>query len=182
MNKDQYLQSEGTFDGIVIEQEGGWLRESKEKRTPFIAIPIEVVGQDVDAGKTIIWQGWLSDKAFNRTIETLKDCFGFNGDLNALHEGRQTFVGMQVSFTTEFEEFEGKRRCKVKWLNRAGYVHSVKAMDDATAKVLLAGFQKRAMQVAASFGSDPNPTLTQPKQKPGLAALKAVVENDDVPF
>ena len=179
---NKYLQSEGTFEGVVTEPAGGWMQLAGEKQTPYICIPLEVTGDDVDAGKTITWQGWMTDKSIERTIETLIECFDFNGDLNSLYAGKQTFVGQPVGFTTAMEEYNGKTRWKVKWLNRAGYVHQPKKMDETTAKTLLAGWQKKALAVASNFKRDPEPTMTKAQPKPGLAALKAVVEDDDVPF
>lgn len=172
MREEKYLNAEGDFEGEVEMPEGGWFQLTKEKQTPYIAIPIVVTGDDVDAGKRITWPGWLSDKAFDRTIETLVKCFGFDGDLNSLYAGKQSFAGKAVSFTTEIEEYQGKQRCKVKWINPAGYVHTPTRIDETTAKTLLAGFSKRAKQVAKSVAVEAPKVETQTAPDP----------EDDVPF
>lgn len=178
MNReDKYLNAEGDFEGEVEMPEGGWMQLSREKQTPYIAIPIVVTGDDADAGKRITWAGWLSDKALENTINTLVKCFDFDGDLNSLYSGKQTFDGKSVSFTTEIEEYQGKKRCKVKWLNPAGYVHTPKRIDDVVAQTILAGINKRAKQAAIAAKAEAPTEAPKPKQAPPPPA-----PDDDVPF
>jgi hypothetical protein len=172
MNNDKYVNDEGRYEGIVEMPSGGWLQLSGENQTPYIAIPLKVTGDDVDAGKIITWCGWLSDKALERTIDTLVKCFDFDGDLNSLYAGKQTFKGKLVSFTTKIEEYNGKQRCKVAWLNPHGYSHQVPKLDESTALTLLSGISKRAKEIAkASRSGEPNVPAGNPPS----------VE-DDVPF
>lgn len=166
-----YLNSEGTFECVVYKPEGGWIQKSKEKQTPFICLSLEVTGDDVDAGKTISWNGWLSDKAFDKTIDRLIEVFGFNGDLNAL----DTLEGKTCQITTESETYEGKTRVKVKWLNKAGYVHTVPQMDAVESARLIAQFSGRAKKRALAVQSGQ-------AAKPSTSPAASQPEDDDVPF
>lgn len=179
---ENYLNCAGTFEAVVTKPAGGWLQKSKDKGTPYICIPVEVTGDDVDSGKTIVWNGWLSDKAFERTIETLIQVFGFNGDLTGLHKGEITFEGMPCQVTTEVQEYNGKNYGKVKFLNKAGYVHETPRLAEDEATRLLASMSGRAKKVAlaAKAGTAKTP-VTSPATRTSQDA-NPPVEDDDVPF
>src|SRR5207247_1435034 len=113
---NELLNEAGEFAVIVRKPSGGWFGESPERQTPFIQLLLEVTD---DSRRTIPWYGWLSDAAFENTIKRLADVFGFDGDLASLHEGKQTLEGRACRITTEFEEYKGKQKLKVKWLNSA---------------------------------------------------------------
>lgn len=69
---------------------------------------------------------WLTANTYDKAVETLSKCFGFDGDFAALAQGRP-FPRTQCSIVTEMGSFtksDGKtiQTCKVKWLNPAGGV------------------------------------------------------------
>jgi hypothetical protein len=86
----------------------GSFGESKNG-TPFF----ELLFAD-DNGNTI--NGWLylSDKAFEASVKTLRETFGFDGNFETLPD---QVANKRCSITTEEEEFENKMRLKVKWIN-----------------------------------------------------------------
>lgn len=174
----EYLKSEGDFLVVAEKPNSGWLGQSKEKKTPYIQIRFRVE-DGADQGKEITWFGYLSDKAIENTADTLAKVFGFNGDLNALYAGKQTLEGMQARITVEAEEYEGKQRFKVKWLNPADY-DGPPAIDDDTAKALIAGLNKRMMG-AAKLASAAAPAPPAKHRSQG-APPAAQDPGDDVPF
>jgi hypothetical protein len=168
----EYLNVAGTFEGMAGNPSGGWLQRSKEKKTPFICIPVKVTGGE-HSGRWVIYKGWLSDKALDATIKTLVDVFGFNGDLNALHAGTISFEGKRCQITTEIEEYEGKAMAKVRWLNPANHVHAAPKLEESDAKGLLAHLTARAKKAALLAGAAPSatPPVSEPPPK-----------DDDIPF
>ena len=167
----QYLKTEGQFKAEAFKPDNGWLMRSKDKGTPYVQVGLRVVDDVEENDKVAFWAGWLSDKAIENTIQTLVDCFGFNGDLNGLHSGAQSFDGMACEFTAEFEEYNGKTRLKVKWLNAAGRSRSAPALADDDAKAILAAVGKKAKAIAV-----------EAKAAAPKAAEKPAGPEDDVPF
>jgi hypothetical protein len=165
----EYLNKEGQFDCTVTLPTAGWIGEQGDRQTPFIRIPV-VVSEGTEVGKGAVWQGWLSNNAFEGTIKRLAEVFGFNGDLASLATGKTTLAGKACSIITEFEEYEGKRRLKIKWLNAHGG-GGAKPMDLNRLNALLGALNKRAMAVAA-MASD----------KSGTKLADAVDEDSQYPF
>jgi len=77
--------------------------------TPFIEIQFAD-----DSGATI--NGWLylSENAFERTVKVVREVFGFDGNFETLPA---QIANKRCSIETEEEEYEGKMRLKVKWIN-----------------------------------------------------------------
>lgn len=165
----KYIKSEGSFEAIVTDpKEVGWICESDEKATPFVRIPVQVTEEGTEKDSVGVWQGWLSNAAFDRTIKSLVEAFGFNGDLAGLATGRQSFTGKPCNVTVKPEEYDGKTYFKVKWLNAPGGGASApKPIERTKLEQLIAEMNKRAIQVAASTG----------KEEPA----PAVPDNDDGP-
>lgn len=87
-----------------------------------IAIGFEIVGEgNPDAGRQLTYFGMFTDTTIDFTVEALRNC-GWTGDelaeLPALAEAGQ--IASEVSLVIEHEEWEGKWREKVKWVNRPG--------------------------------------------------------------
>lgn len=179
-----YLKAEGEFVGEAVKPKSGWLGKSKEKQTPYIQVSFVIVDDVEESGKEITWFGYLSDRAIERTVDTLVECFGFDGDLSALHAGTSSFEGKRARLTVEAEEYDGKKRYKVKWLNPENYERPPSISDDE-AKILLAGLGKKVAQVAVKSRAE-KAANTAPIAKAAVKAQPAKVESDvpedDVPF
>jgi hypothetical protein len=184
-----YLDEVGKFECVVVQPEGGWFGESKKKGTPFIRVPVSVTEAGSCFGHIAIWQGWLSDACFDRTIARLKKVFGFNGDLSALNSGSVTLVGLPCNIETGDEEFEGEVKLRVKWLNPPGG-GGVAKMDEGKVNSLLSRLTSRAKAIAKSTpGATPaskdstTPTATTPPTASSTPASDGPPpEEDDVPF
>ncbi len=147
----KYINSEGSFDCIVTDPGAtGWICESEDKGTPFVRVPVKVTEEGAESGSIGVWQGWLSNAAFENTVKRLAEVFGFNGDLAALATGKQTFTGRPCNVNTGAEEYNGKTRFKIKWLNAPGGGASApKPIEQRKLDTLLGTLNKRAMIVAA---------------------------------
>ena len=119
--QDRYVSAAGKYTAKVKAPGNGWLGTTKTG-TDFIRLPLLIDDPASDQhGREIVWQGWLSEKAAERTAKTLDEAFGREWDIPSLNAGKVPWVGKQCRITIEAEEGEdGKVRLKVKWLNPIG--------------------------------------------------------------
>ena len=160
-----YLQTVGSFECIVEPPDAGWIGEQGEKNTPFVRIPL-VVTEGEFKGQIALYKGWLSDGAFDNTIKRLAEVFGFDGDLITLNSGRQSLAGKPCNITTEMENYQGKDRLKIAWLNPPG-----KPLDEMKIASILTKLNAKSKAIAKTVSA----------AKPG--SFESVVDNsDDVPM
>lgn len=99
--------------------------KSKTKQTPQVAVTFEVL-RGPDAGQRISWMGYFTDNTTDRTLDALRIC-GFTGeDLDKFCDQRPT---NEVQIVVENEEFEGKVRAKVAWVNDPNRGNGIKLAD-----------------------------------------------------
>lgn len=108
----------------------GELSESGTKKTPCVAVEFQLV----EEGSFIWWYGYLTEKTAKRTAESLKHC-GFKGvdlagDLMAQGLGSQ-----EVELVIEHEEYEGKTRARVQWVNSLDGGPGASMEDDKKAAI-----------------------------------------------
>jgi hypothetical protein len=168
MQNTQYVNVAGTFEGVVERPDAGWFGESGEKQTPYVRVPVRITSDD-QCGRLAMWYGYLTEKSVDNTVAKLREAFGFDGDWNALYEGKVTLEGMPCNITTEIETYNGKERCKVAWLNAPGG-GGPKPMDDAKVKGLLAKITPKSKAIAKAMPA------------PAMAAKAQQEPDDDVPF
>lgn len=113
----QYVNAAGKFAGTVKQPGNGWLGETNSG-TEFVRVPI-IVDAGPEAGKEIVWRGYTSEKARQKTLETLNDVFGKGWTFASLFSGKVTWAGTKVSVTVKAEEYNGETRYKAQWLNQA---------------------------------------------------------------
>lgn len=137
------------------------LGRSKEKNTPFVAVEFESEGS---IGERITWWGYLSDAAYERTVNSLRvlgwEPADHNGLISSLN-GTDILKGALCEIVVETETYEGKQRPKVKWVNPVGGgggAGGPMSEDEATA--LSAQLRQKLLSAA-------KPT---PNAKPGTAA------------
>jgi len=91
-----------------------------------------------DHGEHITWYGYFSHKALPYTLERLKTCgwdaVANGNDVSSLHQS-EMLVGNQVELVCEEEEYEGKPRVRVQWINSLGSTLSIDEARDIGAKV-----------------------------------------------
>jgi glutamine amidotransferase-like uncharacterized protein len=169
------LNVAGRFKAIA-QPASSYINESKTG-TLSVAIPLKV-SDGAQAGDEITAYLFISDNAVDRTAETLAEVFGYAGNFEDLYNGQCPFLGAECSITTEIEQYEGKPRCKVKWLNAAGSGgNGINKAEPDKFKALMSKFGRRAQAMAQNklkeLGKEP---VTAP------AAGVSVSGDDDLPF
>jgi hypothetical protein len=207
----KYLSKAGKYMAVVKRPPNGWFGEIGEKKTPFIRLPLIVqenaeMETDDQIGKEIVWRGFITEAAVGRTVKALVKAFGWNGDLAALaadqyltafenpdmvvlENGKTTdsdpFTGKTCKITCEEEEYDGKTRVVIKWLNPAeGQEPSV--MDHGSLKSIVAGVAEIAKNAAKEAldeqktekpkSSKPAPNVRKREEK------KTDEDGDEIPF
>jgi len=103
-----------TIDGHPV---WGQLGRSKNKGTEQVAMYFAILDDGPYKGRRLLWVGFFTETSADRTIESLRFC-GFRGDdLATVITGP---LDQEVSITVEVEEYEGKKRSKVAWVNESG--------------------------------------------------------------
>lgn len=207
----KYLTKAGKYIAVVKRPPNGWFGEVGEKKTPFIRLPLIIQeAQETETedqiGTEAVWRGFITEAAVGRTVKALAKAFNWNGDLAALaadqyltafdnpdmvtlEKGKTTdsdpFTGKSCRITCEEEEYDGKKRVVIKWLNPSeGQEPSV--MDQKSLKSILAGVAQIAKNAAKEAhdeqktekpkGSKPAPNVHRPEHK------KVDEDGDEIPF
>lgn len=142
--------------------------ESSEKKTPGVFIDFQL-----EEGGTIRGTLWLSDRAYERSLNTLREVFAFNDDFESIGAKLE---GRACSVVIEFEEDQkepGKFWPRVKWINPVGAGPKPVAQVENS---LLSRLSKQAKTIARPAEA-PAP---QPKTKPAPAQVPAI--DDERPF
>ena len=153
----------GRHQATVVSAQIG---ESTEKRTPGVFIDFRLENS-ADIRGTL----WLSDRAYERSLNTLREVFAFNDDFLTIHDQLE---GRPCSVVIEFEPDQkdpAKSWPRVKWINPAGGG----AREIAPVETSLLG---RLTQQARGFARPAD----APKPQPKVAPKPAQIESDEVPF
>lgn len=130
------LENPGKYPAIVTATEFG----ESSNGTPFLKLSFSTDQGPID--------GWLylSEKALPNTVRTLRDAFEFGGDFEKI----EAINGKPCSITVEAEEYEGKERLKVKWINSP---RSSKPIDNQAS--FLKALSAKAARIPAKTGKAP---------------------------
>lgn len=176
----QYVSRAGAYIGTVELPTNGWFGEAGENATPYIRIPVRVLeqrdGKDDQLNRTITWQGWLSEAAFDRTIKSLCEAFDdWDGDLESLQSGGYSFAGKECQIVAESETYNGETRVKAKWLNPVG--GGGKPMDAEKVSSLIGRLGRKAKAIAKTVRDEAG--TSAPRKSSGPLPPP---EDDDIPF
>lgn len=109
---------EGTYTAMVHDS---WAMKSSEKNTPAIAIEFQLK----DHPRKIVWNGWLTDLAKDRSIETLLNCGFVGAKLSDINYGRKAFTeGKEVDLVLEYEDYKDKQTGETKSSLKVKYVNT----------------------------------------------------------
>ena len=138
---------------------------SPVKGTDFVLVTFELIG-DTLPERSIGWYGYFSGGASKYTIESLKNCGCTfpEGDITDL-----TGLGSRdAELNIRHEEWEGKTRAKVAFVNSPGGVSPESKMGPAQ----LAGLKAKMRANLLASGPVPGPD----------PAFKLDPKKDDIPF
>lgn len=145
----QKINTVGRHTALVSAAEFG----ESEKGTPFVSLTFT----DEERTSTITGYLYLSEKALANSVKTLRDAFGFDGNFETLIE---QVVDKPCSITNELEEYEGKERVKVKWINGP---RSSKPIDNQSE--FLKQLSAKAARIPAKSSPGAAPTKQAPAQR-----------------
>jgi hypothetical protein len=163
------IEEAGDYTVAVKSAEFG---ESKTG-TPFLALNFKT-----EDDHTITGWLYLTDKALPGTVKTLKEAFAFDGNFET---APAQVEGKPCRIKVELEDFEGKTRAKVKFVNHidGGY----KAKPIANAAAFLKGLSAKAAKLPPAAGAAPTRAApSAPKAPAPKPAPKVETPDDDVPF
>jgi hypothetical protein len=120
------------------------LGRSSNKGTDLVAIEFELKQEGYE-GQRITKHSYFTEKTIDRTFEELRICGWQSDDLTDT-----TGLGStEVELVIEAEEFEGKTRSKVQWVNRPGAIALKAPMSADQAKEFAARMKERAAAARA---------------------------------
>lgn len=152
---------------------------TESKKTGNKAVAVEFAFDENGQQETLIWKGWLSEKAIEHTSRTLTDVLGFNLNDEAYPEGHPKAgewkdpnaiaYGVDVSIVVEMETYEGKTRPRIKYINKLGSGNAYKSLEPETVKGSpeIASFKAQCMAI---------------RQAAGTAVKSSVDASSDIPF
>jgi hypothetical protein len=137
------LIAEGRHAAICRSIQLGWTSTGKEQ----LAVEFQIDGpDDPDAGRSITWFGFFTDKTFDKTVEALR-ALGWTGpdltELPALAEAGD--LAQVVEIVVGHEEYGGELSARVRWVNKpgAGRVKLEKPMSADEARMFAARVRAR---------------------------------------
>lgn len=167
--------------GTPVETEHGTMYAQLGESTngkEQVAITFELTEGEY-AGRRLTWFGYFStDKAAEMTMKALRNAGWKGQDLWAV---TQQALNQPVSLNVISEEYEGKWRNKVNWVNApgGGGIKLEKPMNDLKARA----FAQRFAAKAASIPEVKTPPIQQQQQRAtGTHGAGPVGDPDDVPF
>lgn len=132
----------------------GRLGKSKNKGTEFVSVETRFTNEGFD-GEGLTWTGWLTEKAGERTIDTLR-LMGWDGD-DLTEQGLTGLGSAEFELVVEGEEYEGKTFSKIKFVNplpTAMDADSAKALSDRFRDKIKSSKAKAPATTAGAPGDD----------------------------
>jgi hypothetical protein len=155
----------GVYPARPTRHQWGYTEGGKEQ----VLVEFQITGDTPEAGTSLAWFGYFTDKTWERTLEALRYCGWEGDDLANLGE-----LDKDVEIVVEHEDDEsGVTRAKVRWVNKpgGGRVQLKKPMSEGELRHFAASMKNRAKnarptKTRSSAASDDTPP-------PG---------GDDIPF
>lgn len=149
-----------------------------------VVVRFELVGGDHD-GKSIQWWGYFTEKTVDRTLDSLRHC-GWASDSLAELDGLDA---NEVELVIDDEEYEGKWRSKVKWVNRPSKLFTKAPMNAQERAAFAARLRGKTTAHRQKYGTQPTPSAA-PKSAPANNRTYSqhsdpepgAADFDDIPF
>lgn len=102
-------------------------RFMKSQNTGTLGMEIQFAFMEPSTGitETLNWVAWLTETSIERSMDTLVNTLGFNGNDSQHPDGilsdpTALAYGIDVELVVEHEEYKGKYYPKIKWINKMG--------------------------------------------------------------
>lgn len=158
----------GTYRARAV---NAWFGYTSVKGTEMVTVTFEIIEGDWQ-GQTIDWQGYFTEKTYQRTIAALRTMGWQGSDLRDL----SGIDANDVAIVVGHEEYNGNLRARVQWVNPVeggGKIGMQGAMDEAQ----LADFAERMKGAIMLADQDAGrvPKASAARQAPprGAAPAKA---------
>lgn len=136
-----------------------------------VAITFDLLDEnDQPSGETIAWIGTFTEKTMARTLESVANC---GWDMSTGTSQVDTVEANVVELVIEHEEYEGRDRARVKWINRLGRAFSFETPLDQRAKAGLFARIKAHQQGKPATGA------TAPQRAAQRPAPRQQAQADD---
>lgn len=143
------LQNIADMTGKWLALAESWDFNHAKTGTPQIVVTFKIAGGPFD-GDRVTWFGSFSERASDRTLESLRYAGWTGDDLSAI-EALPTEVELEI----ELEEYEGRYTNKVQWVNKAGRVKVQNAMSDDQLRAFAATMRGKAVASRAKLQPAP---------------------------
>lgn len=176
-------KSKETWNGEHPARAVEWaLRSVGQNETPAVAVRFRLTDGPRRANY-ITWDGWLTDKAFDRTIESLQYCGWKGDDLRDL----QGLDANEVSLVIELEDYtdpngEFKQIPKVRWVNGGSGLSMKGRMTESEAAVFAEKMRGRIHAMQKKKGNDPAAARASNSAGNGPRNDAPPHQDDDIPF
>ena len=167
--------------------------------TPSVQIKFQtqydIVNPNQPVEKVLWGSLYLSDATFDRSMEVLSDVFGFTSEnIQEINDNTSLFEGVQAIVVTDFEEYQGEMKEKIKFINHPAGGAGKKMEDSEAAQLSMALRNKiKAFHMKNKSNGGSSPALQQrpvqqqrpaPQYKPvGTVQQNNTPEDDsDLPF
>lgn len=146
MNNEDLIPP-GRYAALALSGEMGMTSTGKEQ----VCVVLEVNSPSQYAGEKLYWYGYFTDKAAERTLESLEYCgwsSGRIGDLSGIDGSHE------VQVVVEHEQDQnGNTRAKPRWINRANSSGIKRELD----KGGIASLEQRIKGIQLARGAAPAP-------------------------
>lgn len=190
--------AEGYYTGRGIK---GQLAESGDKRTPKVEVLVEIADDGEHQGARLRWDGWLTDAAAPRTLESLRH-LGWQGEMLTDLAGIDANL---VQLKIVHEEYEDKQTGEIKKSARVAFINRLgggaalsgdeNRLEGKAAASLALRFRALARGIPATGGArapapssartqtqQPRPQSGQRSGPPRHAPDAPAHNDDDIPF
>lgn len=138
----------GTYYARGTDVEFGFANNKEQ-----VAVRFRIEGGNAD-GQELAWFGFFTDKSAERTMEALRFC---GWETNDLGDISTDVVGRNlVKIVVEHDEYDGKTRAKIAWVNRAGGPLVKNSMDAGQKTDFARRMKALAMKVPAKLAAASN--------------------------
>lgn len=161
---------------------GNSLKESKEKGTPSVCLSFQTEFEygdpETPLKKRFFADLWLTEKTFDRTMDTLTNVLGWSGnDLFELNVDTLKLAGVECDITTGEETYNNQVREKVKFINP---IKSVISLDEMAAANLTQKMQAKIELYRQKNRGKVTPTIV--KKELHESSGDCALNEDGLPF